>query len=223
MRRRSRASSKLAKARSRKTVKRRTTSKDVRRPSSSASRKTGAAQLARERDEALEQLSGASEVLKVIGSSSGDLKPVFQTMLAEAVGLCKFGVLWLREGDRFRSVALHNVPVSQRQAREREPLVVEDQPDNRQIIRDMLAPTDYEITEAESGEEALVAIAKQRPDLILMDIQLPIMDGYTATRRIKAARIMGYLPVIVSDSAGQKPAQVYFEEKLGRTRSPLRP
>ena len=125
MRRRSRVSSKLANARSRKAVKRRTTSKDVRRPSSSASRKTGAAQLARERDEALEQLSGASEVLTVIGSSLGDLKPAFQTMLAKAVGLCqaKFGVLWLREGDRFRSVALHNVPVSQRQAREREPLV----------------------------------------------------------------------------------------------------
>jgi two-component system cell cycle response regulator DivK len=65
-------------------------------------------------------------------------------------------------------------------------LVVEDQPDNRQIIRDMLAPTDYESTEAENGEEALVAIAKQRPDLILMDIQLPIMDGYTATSQIKA-------------------------------------
>ena len=43
-------------------------------------------------------------------------------------------------------------------------LVVEDQADNRQIIRDMLAPTDYEITEAENGEEALAAIAKQRPE-----------------------------------------------------------
>jgi CheY-like chemotaxis protein len=41
-----------------------------------------------------------------------------------------------------------------------------------------LPPTDYEITEAENGEQALTAIAKQRPDLILMDIQLPIMDGY---------------------------------------------
>ena len=49
---------------------------------------------------------------------------------------------------------------------------VEDQPDNRQIIRDMLAPPDYEITEAENGEQALAAIAEQRPDLILMDIQL---------------------------------------------------
>jgi DNA-binding NtrC family response regulator len=47
-------------------------------------------------------------------------------------------------------------------------LVVEDHADNRQIIRDMLAPTDYEITEAENGQEALAAIAKQRPDLILM-------------------------------------------------------
>ena len=52
-------------------------------------------------------------------------------------------------------------------------LVVEDQEDNPQIIRDMLAGTDYEITEAENGEGALEAISKQRPDLILMDIQLP--------------------------------------------------
>ncbi len=79
-------------------------------------------------------------------------------------------------------------------------LVVEDQADNRQIIRDMLAPTDYEITEAENGEQALAAIAKQRPDLILMDIQLPIMDGYMAVSRIKADPALRSIPIIAVTS-----------------------
>ena len=79
-------------------------------------------------------------------------------------------------------------------------LVVEDQPDSRQIIRNMLTGTDYEITEAENGEEALTAIAKQRPDLILMDIQLPIMDGYTATNQIKADPALRSIPIIAVTS-----------------------
>ncbi len=79
-------------------------------------------------------------------------------------------------------------------------LVVEDQPDNRQIIRDMLADSGYEITEAENGEAALAAIAKQRPDLILMDIQLPVMDGYTATRHIKTDPDLRSIPIIAVTS-----------------------
>ncbi|MFZ2078702.1 MAG: response regulator [Xanthobacteraceae bacterium] len=79
-------------------------------------------------------------------------------------------------------------------------LVVEDQPDSRQIILDMLAGTDYEITEAENGEEALAAIAKQRPDLILIDIQLPIMDGYATTRRIKDDPALRAIPIIAVTS-----------------------
>ena len=79
-------------------------------------------------------------------------------------------------------------------------LVAEDQADNRQIIRDMLARADYEITEAENGEEALSAIAKQRPDLILMDIKLPIMGGYTATSKIKADPAMRSIPIIAVTS-----------------------
>ena len=65
------------------------------------------AQLARELGEALERQTATTEVLQVINSSHGDLQPVFQTMLANAVRLCQatFGVLWLAEGDRFRSVA----------------------------------------------------------------------------------------------------------------------
>jgi two-component system cell cycle response regulator DivK len=79
-------------------------------------------------------------------------------------------------------------------------LVVEDQEDNRQIIRDMLSATDYEITEAENGEEALAAVAKQRPDLILMDIQMPVLDGYEATRRIKADPGLRSIPIIAITS-----------------------
>jgi CheY-like chemotaxis protein len=54
-------------------------------------------------------------------------------------------------------------------------LVVEDQPDNRRILRDLLGNAGYELIEAETGEEALTALEAQRPDLILMDIQLPVI------------------------------------------------
>ena len=79
-------------------------------------------------------------------------------------------------------------------------LVVEDQEDNRQILRDLLTSADYEMTEAENGQEALDAVAKQRPDLILMDIQLPVMDGYEATRRLKGNPAYKDIPIIVVTS-----------------------
>ena len=79
-------------------------------------------------------------------------------------------------------------------------LVVEDQEDNRQILRDLLKSADYELMEAWDGEAALVAVAKQRPDLILMDIQLPGMDGYEATRRIKADPTLHSIPIIAVTS-----------------------
>ena len=79
-------------------------------------------------------------------------------------------------------------------------LVVEDQEDNRQILRDLLASSGFEMIEAEDGEQALVQAAKHRPDLILMDIQLPIMDGYEATRRLKADPELKAIPIIVVTS-----------------------
>ena len=79
-------------------------------------------------------------------------------------------------------------------------LVVEDQADNRQILRDLLGNAGYDLIEAENGEEALIAIGKQRPDLILMDIQLPMMDGYEATRRIRANPVMKDIPIIAVTS-----------------------
>jgi two-component system cell cycle response regulator DivK len=79
-------------------------------------------------------------------------------------------------------------------------LVVEDQEDNRQILRDLLGSSGYELAEARDGEEALKAVAARRPDLILMDIQLPVMDGYEATRRIKADPASRDIPIIVITS-----------------------
>jgi len=79
-------------------------------------------------------------------------------------------------------------------------LVVEDQEDNRQILRDLLGNAGYEMVEAENGEEALAAVAREQPDLILMDIQLPIMDGYEATRRIKSDPATKSIPIIVVTS-----------------------
>jgi two-component system cell cycle response regulator DivK len=78
-------------------------------------------------------------------------------------------------------------------------LLVEDEEDNMQILRDLLG-SDYEITEAENGESALAAVARQPPDLILMDIQLPIMDGYEATRRLKADPALQSIPIIAITS-----------------------
>jgi two-component system cell cycle response regulator DivK len=72
--------------------------------------------------------------------------------------------------------------------------------DNRQILRDLLGNAGYELLEAENGAEALTTVARQRPDLILMDIQLPVMDGYEATRRLKSDPVTKSIPIIVVTS-----------------------
>jgi len=79
-------------------------------------------------------------------------------------------------------------------------LVVEDQEDNRQILRDLLGSVGYELTEAWDGEAGVAAAKQHRPDLILMDIQMPLMDGYEATRRIKADPALKSIPIIVVTS-----------------------
>jgi len=79
-------------------------------------------------------------------------------------------------------------------------LVVEDQADNRRILRDLLVNAGYELIEAESGEEAITAVTTRRPDLILMDIQLPVIDGYEATRRIRSNPELKSVPIIAVTS-----------------------
>ena len=79
-------------------------------------------------------------------------------------------------------------------------LVVEDQEDNLRILRDLLTDAGFEVIEAVNGKEALSVAEAARPDLILMDIQLPELDGLEATRRIKANPAIRHIPVIAVTS-----------------------
>ena len=79
-------------------------------------------------------------------------------------------------------------------------LAIEDQEDNRRIPRDLLTAKGYELLEATTGEEGLAAAQRELPDLILMDIQLPGLDGYEVTRRIKADAGLRHIPVIAVTS-----------------------
>jgi two-component system cell cycle response regulator DivK len=79
-------------------------------------------------------------------------------------------------------------------------LMIEDTEDNRQILRDLFAATDYELIEAVDGASGLAMASAHKPDLILMDIQLPVLDGYETTRRLKADPALRDIPVIAVTS-----------------------
>jgi two-component system, cell cycle response regulator DivK len=79
-------------------------------------------------------------------------------------------------------------------------LLIEDHEDNRRIVRDLLTPAGYEVVEALTGEDGVTMADTHHPDLILMDIQLPGLDGYEATRRIKANPALSRIPIIAVTS-----------------------
>ena len=79
-------------------------------------------------------------------------------------------------------------------------LVIEDTEDNRRIVRDLFTSAGYELLEAATGSEGVRMAAEHRPDLILMDIQLPEMDGYEAARQIKADPACAGIPIIAVTS-----------------------
>jgi len=83
-------------------------------------------------------------------------------------------------------------------------LVVEDQGDLRAILRDFLTASGYTVIEAVDGVEAVAKARSESPDLILMDIQLPVLDGYDASRQIKALPGLGATPIIAVSSFAMK-------------------
>ena len=79
-------------------------------------------------------------------------------------------------------------------------LYVEDNEDNADILKRRLGRLGFEIVIAADGEEGVAMAADEKPDLILMDLSLPVLDGWEATSRIKAARDTRHIPVIALTS-----------------------
>lgn len=75
-------------------------------------------------------------------------------------------------------------------------LIVDDVKENRDILKALLAPLGFALREAENGREALRIFEEERPCAVLMDMRMPVMDGYEATRRIKASEGGSSVPVI---------------------------
>jgi diguanylate cyclase len=76
-------------------------------------------------------------------------------------------------------------------------LIVDDERKNRQLIEVMLGEEGYQLSTADCGENALTMVAAQPPDLILLDVMMPGMDGYQVAARIKADPATRHIPVVI--------------------------
>lgn len=83
-------------------------------------------------------------------------------------------------------------------------LVAEDNDKNMMLVKDILAFHKYEVIEAKNGEEAIKKAKEEKPDLILMDIQMPVMDGFTAAKILRADPAMGSIKIIGVTSYAMK-------------------
>jgi adenylate cyclase len=87
-------------------------------------------------------------------------------------------------------------------------LVVDDTPENLRLLEAVLVPRGYEVLTARSGEEALDLVSTARPDLILLDIVMPAMDGYAVCQALRADEETAVLPVImITSSTGPEKRQ----------------
>ena len=92
-------------------------------------------------------------------------------------------------------------------------LSVEDDENNLMLIRELLQINGYTVLEARNGKEGVEVAEEKNPDLILMDIHMPVMDGFTATRILKEGESTKMIPVIAISAYGMEGG----EEKLCET------
>jgi CheY-like chemotaxis protein len=91
-------------------------------------------------------------------------------------------------------------------------LVVDDVPENRALLRDLLQQIDFDVLEADNGEAGVDVAKRARPDLILMDSVMPVMDGLEATRRLREMEEFRGVPIIaVSAGAFSEDAAASLE------------
>ena len=86
--------------------------------------------------------------------------------------------------------------MSESAARKSLVLVVDDFADNREMYSEYLSYSGFEVIEARNGKEAIEAAQERMPDIIIMDLSLPVMDGWEATRRLKADERTKKIPVV---------------------------
>lgn len=77
-------------------------------------------------------------------------------------------------------------------------LIAEDNPVNRELLRELLEMQGYEVFEAGNGQEALIMIEQIRPDLLVLDLGMPVLDGFGAIRKIRADPASANLPVLAA-------------------------
>src|SRR4029453_10269220 len=82
-------------------------------------------------------------------------------------------------------------------------LVVDDEVKNVKLLEALLLPRGYEIVKASNGEEALLQVQQERPDLILLDVMMPVMDGFEACRILKENADTRLIPVVIMTALGQ--------------------
>jgi twitching motility two-component system response regulator PilH len=88
-------------------------------------------------------------------------------------------------------------------------LVVDDSPTERHLLIELLTANGYQVITAESGEEGIEKARSELPDLILMDVVMPGLNGYQATRTLTRDEVTKLIPVIVCTSKGQETDKIW--------------
>lgn len=88
-------------------------------------------------------------------------------------------------------------------------LVVDDSPTERHFLSDMLSKKGYDVITAESGDEAIVKTKAELPDLVLMDVIMPGLNGFQATRSITRDEVTKHIPVIMCTSKTQETDKIW--------------